>query len=39
VLASLVLSEILSVGLFGGDEGEVGKFVDALNLKPVVPPL
>jgi hypothetical protein len=32
-LASLVLSEILAVGLFGGDEGEVGEFVDALNVK------
>ncbi len=33
VLASLVLSEILAVGLFGGDEAEVDEFVSALNVK------
>jgi hypothetical protein len=33
VLASLVLSEILAVGLFGGNEGEVDEFVSALNIK------
>jgi hypothetical protein len=32
-LASLVLSEILAVGLFGGDEAEVEEFVAAVNIK------
>jgi len=33
-LASLVLSEILAVGLFGGgDQGEVDEFVLAVNTK------
>jgi hypothetical protein len=32
-LASLVLSEILAVGLFGGDEAEAGEFASALNVK------
>jgi hypothetical protein len=32
-IASLVLSEILAIGLFGGDEGEAGEFADALNVK------
>jgi hypothetical protein len=34
VVASLVLSEILAVGLFGGgDQDEVDEFVLAVNLK------
>jgi hypothetical protein len=33
VLASLVLSEILAAGLFGGDEAEVDEFVTAVNVK------
>jgi hypothetical protein len=33
VLASLLLSELLSIGLFGGDEGEVDEFVLAVNVK------
>lgn len=33
VLASLVLSEILAVGLFGGDPDEVDEFVLAVNVK------
>jgi hypothetical protein len=33
VLASLVLSEILAAGLFGGDEAEVDEFVAAVNIK------
>ena len=33
VLASFVLSEILAVGLFGGDQDEVGEFVLAVNTK------
>lgn len=32
-LASLVLSEILAVGLFGGDQDEVSEFVAAVNVK------
>ncbi|MEA2811363.1 MAG: hypothetical protein QOJ17_5504 [Rhodospirillaceae bacterium] len=32
-LASLVLSEILAVGLFGGDEAEVDEFVAAVSIK------
>jgi hypothetical protein len=32
-LASLVLSEILAAGLFGGDEVEVEEFVAAVNIK------
>ena len=32
-LASLVLSEILAVGLFGGDQDEVDEFVLAVNVK------
>jgi hypothetical protein len=33
VLASLVLSEILALGLFGGGEGEVAAFADAVKGK------
>jgi hypothetical protein len=33
VLVSLVLSEILSLGLFGGDDDEVTGFADAVNAK------
>jgi hypothetical protein len=33
VLASLVLSEILSVGLFGDDEASVAAFAEAVNGK------
>jgi hypothetical protein len=32
-IASLVVSEILAVGLFGGDEAEVAEFVAAVNIK------
>ena len=33
VLVSLVLSEILSVGLFGDDEAGITAFADAVNTK------
>jgi hypothetical protein len=33
VLAALVLTEILNVGLFGGSDDEVTAFADAVNTK------
>jgi hypothetical protein len=33
MLASLVLSEILAVGLFSGEEGEITAFAEAVNTK------
>jgi len=33
VLASMVLSELLSIGLFGGDQDETSEFVTAVNVK------